>query len=172
MDTEKTLILVRHAKSSWDHPGLPDHDRPLNPRGRRDAPRMTRRLADRGIIPQRILTSSATRALTTAQVFAEGLGLPDDAVVIERSIYGADFDDVLEEVRALDDDLTCVMLVGHNPTFFALANGLTGSGIGHLPTCSVVTMRLDARRWRDARAGGFELVDFDFPKKNRGKRTR
>ena len=84
----KQLLLIRHAKSDWDHPGLSDHDRPLNDRGRRDCPRMAEALRSRGITPDLIVTSTAVRAATTAEAIAGGLGL-DTAAITRRSDVSA-----------------------------------------------------------------------------------
>ena len=111
----KTLLLVRHAKSSWDHPGVDDHDRPLNARGRRDAPEMGRRLAERGLVPDRILSSTALRARTTAQLIAEGLGFDVDRIILDERLYAASADEVLRVIGEIDGDVGTAMVVGHNP---------------------------------------------------------
>jgi len=165
MEVPKLLIIVRHAKSSWRHPGLTDHDRPLNPRGLRDAPRMAARLAARPPAPDRIVTSSAVRAQTTARAFADLFGLDPGALEVRRELYGAGSEEVLETVRELDDRDGSVILVGHNPTFTELGNGLSAERIGHLPTCGVVTFGLASKRWARADWGRFELIEFDFPKR-------
>ncbi len=167
MTRPKILILARHAKSSWEDIGLSDHDRPLNPRGRRDAPRMADRLAERGPSPERIVSSSAVRARATAEVFLDRLGLSSEDLVIEPAIYGADCADLIEIIRSLDDRYDCIMLVGHNPTFVEVAGRLDPGCVGHLPTCSVVTLELDGGGWSDGREGAFRLLDFDYPKKDR-----
>lgn len=162
-----TLILVRHAKSSWADAGLPDHERPLNARGRRDAPRMARRLAERGPHPRKILTSSAARALATAMTFASELDLDDPAVVVKPEIYGAGVTEIVDLIRGLDDELECVMVVGHNPTFSALVDRLTGrTDVGNVPTCGVVTLELGTRPWAGVTESTLLLADFDFPKKD------
>lgn len=164
-DAPKTLILVRHAKSSWSHPELRDHDRPLNPRGLRDAPRMAARLGARGPAPERIVTSSALRARTTARTFADVLGLGPGSLEVRPELYGAGSRAVLEIVRGLADRHGTVILVGHNPTFTELGNGLPAERIGHVPTCGVVSLALASGRWSTAGWGGFGLVDFDYPKR-------
>lgn len=165
MEAPKLLVLVRHAKSSWRHPGLADHDRPLNRRGLRDAPRMAARLAARATAPDRIVTSSAVRARTTARTFADVLGLGPGSLEVRPELYGAGSDRVLKTVRGLDDRHGTVILVGHNPTFTELGNGLSAERIGHVPTCGVVTFGLASVRWARADWGRFELIDFDFPKR-------
>ena len=165
MPESKTLVLVRHAKSSWAESGLRDHDRPLNGRGTRDAPRMAARLLSRGVSPDLIVTSSAVRALTTARVFADELGLERDSIAVTEGVYGAGSQEIIDLLQALDDGYACVMVVGHNPTFTDLSNGLTTEEIGHLPTCSVVTLALDSVHWEDLASRELDLLDFDYPKK-------
>lgn len=164
MTSSKNLILVRHAKSSSADAGMSDHERPLNRRGKRDASRMARRLAKRGPRPQSITTSSAVRALTTARTFAAELGLDADVVSVQPEVYGATALDMIDLIRELDDQLDCVMIVGHNPTFLELASRLAAAKIGQFPTCSVVTLRLDSGHWADVRDHELQLVDFDDPK--------
>ena len=111
----KVLILIRHAKSSWKNPGIPDRARPLNKRGKRDAPAMGERLAERGIEVDRVISSPATRALATAEVITEEIGFPWDEIIVDERLYHADKFEMLEVVQGLDDHLDCVMCFGHNP---------------------------------------------------------
>ena len=166
MADSKTLVLVRHAKSSWRDSILRDHDRPLNARGIRDAPRMADRLLSRGVSPQQIICSSAARALTTARVFSEQLGLESVALVVKEEVYGAGYDEMIELIQNIDDHCHCAMVVGHNPTFTELASGLTAGEVGYLPTCAVVTLAVDSGDWFHAGSGRMRLLDFDFPKKD------
>ncbi|MYG49370.1 MAG: histidine phosphatase family protein, partial [Gemmatimonadales bacterium] len=123
----KTLLILRHAKSSWDHPGLRDHDRPLNPRGRRDAPRMGRFMAERDLVPDRIVSSTAVRARTTAELAAAEFGA---GVEIETTydLYGASPDGYVEVAEAMGGTAERLMLVGHNPGITSLVWHLTGEG--------------------------------------------
>ncbi len=142
-----TLVLVRHAKSDWGDPGLDDHDRPLNERGRRDAPVMARRLADTGFRPARILSSSALRARTTAQVFGEALGA---TVELDEGLYGAPGSRLL--AAASGSGVADVMVVAHDPGMTVLAERLSGGGIGAMPTCAVATFVWDTDDWDVATA--------------------
>lgn len=166
-DHPRTLILARHAKSSWANDTLPDHDRPLNERGIRDAPRMARRLRERGIQPQAIVTSSAVRAFATAEAFAAELELEPEALQIEPGIYGAGVLDMISLIHGLDDRLDRLLLVGHNPTFSELAGSLAGGNLGSLPTCAVVTLGWDGGSWNGVGRGRLDLVDLDHPKRDR-----
>ncbi|MCS6849526.1 MAG: histidine phosphatase family protein [Anaerolineae bacterium] len=161
----KKLILVRHAKSSWDDPSLPDHDRPLNDRGKRDAPKMGERLAKRGVVPDLILSSSAVRALTTAQIIAEKIGYDRKAIVVDRRIYGAQVSSLLYLIQELDDKYDKVMLFGHNPELAELAHRFSDD-IEDMPTCAVVELTFDVKRWVDVVDSQPVEVRFDSPKKH------
>src|SRR5262245_44557478 len=117
----KTLFLIRHAKSSWAEPGLSDRERPLNDRGRRDAPKMGKRLAKRDAVPDLILSSPAVRALETAEIIAEKLDYRRKDIVVVDRLYGVAADDLLALIQKLDDKLQRVMLFGHNPGLTELA---------------------------------------------------
>lgn len=128
------LALVRHAKSDWGDSGLADHDRPLNARGERDAPIMAARLASSGFVPDVILSSTALRARTTAQTFADEFGLE---VALERRLYAAPGSTLLRAAAAAG--AASVLLVAHNPGITDLASALSRERITHMPTCAVAT---------------------------------
>jgi phosphohistidine phosphatase len=161
----KRLLLVRHAKSSWNHPGLDDFDRPLNKRGKHDAPMMAERLARRGIRPDAIVVSPAKRAKRTAKLLAEGMGVSQDHVRDEAQIYEASVPMLLQVIAGFDDNWSFVMLVGHNPGLTSLVNALAGSVIDNLPTCGVADISLDIERWRDVAPGCGTCQFLDYPKK-------
>src|SRR5918993_4851169 len=146
----KTLLLARHAKSSWEQSGVSDHDRPLNHRGRRDAPDMGRRLAERGIVPDVIVTSTALRARTTAGLFAEALRYDAERIVTDERLYGASVDEVLGVIRELGDEVSCAMVIGHNPETESLAHRFAHE-IRDLPTCAVAEFTFDVDSWRGPR---------------------
>lgn len=143
-----TLLILRHAKSDWDDPSLADHDRPLNKRGRRDAPRIGRLLVDRSLVPRQVFTSSAVRARTTAQVVAEQCGLADSLVVVVPQLYLAGPETYLDYLRwhAVADGP--VLVVGHNPGLEGLLHELTGAN-EHLPTAALAQVTLDLAAWSD-----------------------
>lgn len=161
----KTLYIVRHAKSSWRDRSLADPDRPLNKRGRRDAPQMGERLALRGIAPDRMVSSPAVRALATAHAVAEAIGRAPDEVMIDDRVYGASWQDLVAIIREFDDTLDSVMLFGHNPGFTDLTNWLIDPYIDNVPTCGIVEIELAGDSWAGFGAVEAQLVDFDFPKK-------
>jgi len=160
----KTLFLVRHAKSSRDDPSLPDKNRPLDDRGKRDAPKMGKRLAKRGVKPDLIVSSPATRALATAQLIADELGYKRKDIVVNDRLYAAAADDLLAVVHTLDRTRDCVMLFGHNPEFSELANRLSGE-IGDMPTCAIAEFSFDTKAWLDIGEVEPAEVTLDHPKK-------
>ena len=160
----KTLILVRHAKSSWDYPNLSDFDRPLNGRGKRDAPGMGRYLAEQGIHADLIVSSPANRAITTARVIQEHQGRPKPAMVEERSLYHASASTILRVVQSQPEGVNSLMVFGHNPGFTDCANRLCDGDIDNIPTCGVVGIRFDVSRWSDVGFGDGEQQYFYSPK--------
>ncbi|WP_082600436.1 histidine phosphatase family protein [Agromyces sp. Root81] len=167
----KTLVLMRHATSSWDSPGLPDHDRPLNERGRQDAPRMGRRLVERGIDPDLIISSTAERARSTAALVAAELGTPARRVVTDERLYAASVETMLRVIRSLDDRLSSAMLVGHNPEMTELATRFSRTAEA-MPTAAIAVFTFDAASWADVRtatnAGNLAVppitMTFDAPR--------
>lgn len=166
----KRLTLFRHAKSSWNDPGLPDNERPLSSRGERDAPAMTARLAARGERPDLILTSHALRATATARVIAAGLGCADEAVRIERRLYLAPLETLLHVLREQDDADQHVLVVGHNPGLTDTANRLLPTLVcDNLPTSAVVAIAVDVDRWVDLGPTACRLLYYDYPKNTVGR---
>jgi phosphohistidine phosphatase len=163
METVKTLLLVRHAKASPGDPSLPDRDRPLNERGLREVAAIGQRLAQRGVKTDVLLTSPATRALTTAEQLAQALAIRrKDIVVIER-LYNALPGDLLGVIQGLGDEHARVMLVGHNPGLTELANHFA-SEITHLTPCAVAEFTFAAASWADIGAAEPGNVVLDHPK--------
>lgn len=160
----KQLLLCRHAKSSWKDGSLADRDRPLNKRGKRDAPEMGRRLSRRGLLPDLIVTSHAKRARRTAKLLIEALAVDAEKIQLEPSLYGAEISTVLHCIQRLDDQYPTVMLVGHNPEFTMVANLLANLEIFNVPTCGIVALRFAVQSWQDVRPGQGTLDFFDFPK--------
>jgi phosphohistidine phosphatase len=164
----KQLFLLRHAKSSWDDSELIDHDRPLAPRGRRAVRLITEHLGREGVTPALVLCSSARRARETLEGIAPAL---DEAipVQIERELYAASDGRLLERLRAIDDGVESVMLIGHNPGVEQLALSLAGGGQNlavlsrKFPTGALATLEFRGR-WGDLRPGSAELTDFITPK--------
>jgi len=161
----RRLTLVRHAKSDWSLPGQVDWDRPLNKRGQRDAPEMARRLRSRRLKPDRILSSPAVRALTTASVMARELKVPASHVTQDERLYLASPADLLAVIRELGADAKHLMVFGHNPGMTECANRLSaGDQIDNLPTCGVFTAIFELADWSALDWGSGLEVQFDYPK--------
>jgi phosphohistidine phosphatase len=161
----KTLFLIRHAKSSWGDTALPDKDRPLNDRGRRDAPKIGERLAKRDVKPDLILSSPAMRALKTAEIIAKKLDYRRKDIVVDDRLYAVGADDLLDVIRKLGDKRERVMLFGHNPELTELAHRLS-SKITHMPTCAVAEFTFDAKSWSKIGKVRPAKVTLDYPKKS------
>ena len=160
----KTLFVVRHAKSSWGDPGLDDFERPLNERGERDAPRMGRALAARGVLPDGLIASPARRAWSTAEILAREMGYAIQAIVAEPKLYGASVADVLQVIRTLDHAWQSAMILGHNPTFTTLVNTIANAHIDNVPTCGVAEIQMSSETWADFGKVQGELKTFEFPR--------
>lgn len=160
----KLLTLVRHAKSSRDDPELPDFERPLTERGRRDAPAMAQRARQLLGRPDRLVSSPALRAITTARSFAEGLGIATDEISVQPRIYEATVEALLRLVRTLDDHDRHVMLFGHNPGFSDLALELARCPFADMPTCAVAQFELGVKLWSEVNYGCGKLLHFTHPK--------
>ena len=161
----KNLFLTRHAKSSWNNPGLADIDRPLNERGKKAAPFMGKLIVDKGEKPELLISSPANRALSTAKAFGEVMGLVENDIIVNRAIYSAGAQQLLELVQNQDDLHKSIMLFGHNPTFTSFVNMLTGSNIMNVVTCGVVRINFEYSSWIDIDFGSGRLVYYEYPKK-------
>ncbi len=161
----KTLYMVRHAKSSWNYPELDDMDRPLNPRGKKNAPEMGKRLAKRGIKPDMIMTSPAKRARTTAKIIARKLGISPALIHRNDLLYHGSIDTILHAIQSTDDSFANLMIFGHNPGFTDLANHLTGADLYNIPTCGIAAINFPIEQWKDVAEGKGDLLFFDYPKK-------
>jgi len=164
----KRLFLCRHAKSSWKDTSLADIDRPLNKRGRKNAPEMGRRLAARDVKPDLILSSPARRALKTARLIARELGIDKSAIVVIDALYDSFPVRLLQVVREMEGCHEAVMLVGHNPEMTMLANILGDLDIENVPTCGIVALDFTVESWRQVDEGNGILVFFDYPKMEGG----
>ena len=161
----KNLFLTRHAKSSWGNPGLADIDRPLNERGKKAAPFMGKLIVDKGEKPDLLISSPANRALSTAKAFGGAMGLVENDIIIDRTIYGAGAQQLLELVQDQDDLYKSIMLFGHNPTFTSFVNLLTGNNIMNVVTCGVIRIDFEFSSWTDIEFGSGRLAYYEYPKK-------
>ena len=163
----KTLFLIRHAKSSWDDTALPDRDRPLDDRGERDVAMMGKRLVERNVKADLIMSSPAKRALATAVVIAKMLAYKRKDIVVNHRLYAGQMDDLLDVIQELDHKLERVMLVGHNPELTELAHYLS-TEITHIPTCAIAEFTFHAKSWSAIGKSRPEQVTLDHPKKSLG----
>jgi phosphohistidine phosphatase len=163
----RDLLLLRHAKSSWDDPELPDRERPLAPRGRRDAGRIARHLRRAGSTPDLVLCSPATRTRETLELVRPALG--DAAVLLEDELYAAPAGRLLERVHRVPDSVASLMLIGHNPGLQDLALLLAASGDElerlrtKFPTAALATLAFDEGWDRLARSAA-ALTAYVVPK--------
>lgn len=160
------LSLIRHAKSSWDDPSLSDFERPLNDRGRRDAPVMARRAALLAGRPHRWVSSPAVRAWATARAFAETLGVPMDLIEPSAAIYDAHRSVLIDLVRQLDDAHTTVWLFGHNPGLSELGLWLCRQAPQDMPTCAVAQYSLAIPSWSALTEHSARLRCYLYPKQH------
>ncbi len=160
----KTLLVARHAKSSWSEANLSDFDRPLNKRGLRDAPRMGRFLRDQRIQPEYLVASPAKRAWTTAQLIAAEFDIADFNIHAEPNLYGAGVADTMHIVQSFADQWSTAMIFGHNPTTTSFVNWLTDADIDNVPTCGVANIALPTNSWARLGEVKAELVAFYVPK--------
>ena len=159
----KTILVLRHAKSSWDDPDCADHDRPLNKRGEKDAPWMGKLLKKAKLLPDLIICSTAKRARKTVEAVADKAGYKGE-IQYTGDFYMADPEDYLKALQNVSDECDCVMVVGHNPGMQELVSELSGRD-ETFPTAALAQLRLPIQHWRelDDQTRG-ELVNLWRPK--------
>lgn len=145
----KTLYIVRHAKSSWDHPGLGDDERPLLQKGVKRTLKIARFLKEKNVLPDLLIASFAVRAHETARIIANFIGYPEDKILVTTKLYHASADGIYDELFSLSDASKSVMLFGHNPTFTSFANHFLDDKIAWLPTSGVVSITFETDKWTD-----------------------
>lgn len=161
----KTLFLIRHAKSSWEEEGLPDFDRPLNERGKKDVPGMAEKLLKHSLPPQLIITSTAKRARKTAQLFAKEWGFAEEQLLGKPDLYlcgPLTFEDLIAQAPDKADRLA---VVAHNPGITEYANLLCEKvRIDNMPTCSIFAVSADCTTWKDFAHAKKTFLFFEHPK--------
>jgi len=162
----KRLYLIRHAKSSWKDSGLMDFDRPLNNRGKKDAPFMGKRLKKYSVKPDSLISSPAKRALKTAKIVASEIDFPKEKIVTDKLIYEGSVNDLFNLIHDLDNSFENVMLFGHNPDFTSLANYLSTYPVSNIPTCGIFCVDFNAKLWSEIKGKKGKFVFFDYPKKH------
>lgn len=164
----KKLLIVRHAKSDWGSITLKDFDRPLNQRGENNAPEMGKRLLEKNIIPDEIISSPALRALTTCKLITRALKLNEEAIKTNDKIYEATHQTLLSIINQFDNDKNLVALFGHNNGITDLTVYLTGADIFNIPTCGMVLIEFPFDNWTLVSKTTGTVLFFDFPKNLEG----
>lgn len=159
----KKLIIIRHAKSSWDDPYLEDHQRPLAERGLKDSPRMGQRLKTKNILPDLMISSDAARAKATALIIAEQLHYPKEKIEFTRKLYHASAHSILDLIRNSEDNIESLFIFGHNPGFNDLID-LLGGQIDNLPTCGQYAFSFNVNSWNQISKNNSETWFVDYPK--------
>ena len=158
------LTLVRHAKSSWRFGSLDDFYRPLNKRGLRDCQKMPRHVVKRVGEPALLLSSDAARAVQTAQALVDAFALAPERVRVEHRLYLAEVDTLLEEISLIDNSVSHLMMVGHNPGLSELLGTLVRQGGQAMPTFAVASLTLQVSEWAQIQPGCATLDDYFVPK--------
>lgn len=163
---QRTLVMIRHAKSSWANPLQSDFERPLNDRGEHDAPMMGERLKKAGLIPDLVIASTAKRARQTAKKIAAAIGYDSNKIQWMDKLYHcipSVFEEVIDEVK---DEVKTLFIVAHNPGISAFVNELSSLfSIDHMPTCGIVAARMDTEHWSDFSIAERKVILFEYPKK-------
>lgn len=163
----KTLVLIRHSKSSWAYPELNDLERPLNKRGENDAPLMAEVLKSKNIQPDLIISSPALRALVTAQVFAKVLDYDIERIVVEKIIYESNSKIILDYICSFNNAINTAFIFGHNPDLTYLATYLSSSVFDNVPTTGIVCIDFEVSSWKEIYKQPGKLRFFEYPKKYR-----
>ena len=161
----KSLLLVRHAKSDWADASLGDFDRPLNERGKKDAPRMAERLLAKKVKIDAFVASPAKRAAKTATIIAEEFGRKKDKIIFKEELYLASATVFRRIVSELNDKFETVAIFSHNEGITDYANMLTNVRVDNIPTCGIYAVRSDIKSWSEFEEAEKEFWFFDFPKK-------
>ena len=162
----KTLYLNRHAKSSWENNGLSDFERPLNQRGKRDAPLMGNVLSGLVKKPDVIYSSPALRAITTAKIIADSFGYKRNNIIKDERIYDSTISSILKIINSIADKYETIMIFGHNTTFTMLSNYLSDKPIMNLPTSGFVQIDFNLESWSEIEGNTGRLILFEYPKKH------
>jgi phosphohistidine phosphatase len=160
----KILLLIRHAKSSWDDVGLADFDRPLNDRGKKEAPMMARRLLDKKVKIDAFISSPAKRARKTAMAFMKEFKEKKGKLILVKELYEASDESFSNAVKNVKNKFDRIAIFSHNPGITEFANSLTNVKIEDMPTCSVFAIKADVKKWNDFKEAKKEFWFFDYPK--------
>lgn len=159
----KTLYLIRHAKSSWKDITLDDFERPLNKRGKKDAPFMGKILKEEGVVPDIIYSSPARRAKDTAQIIAQAIGYEKE-IQFEKKIYESNLVSLKNIIRSIEDSNQSAFLFGHNPGLNIFAEEFCDF-YENIPTCGLIQLSFNCERWDEINVDNCNFQIFDYPKK-------
>ncbi len=160
----KVVLLIRHAKSDWNDPSLSDFDRPLNERGKRDAPAMAHRLVDKDLSIDCFISSPAKRARRTARIFAEAFKAGKEDIVFRDELYGAGEKVFFDTIKSAKNKWKSIAIFSHNPGLTDFANLLTETRIDNIPTSGIFAVKADCDDWNEFREAKKEFWFFDYPK--------
>lgn len=161
----KTLLIIRHAKSSWSFGELSDFERPLNERGNSDAPKMAERILKKNLHIELLVTSTAKRAHQTCEHFSKILGLNNKDILKENSLYHASSEMIHDVIRQLDNKYETVAIFTHNPGVTDFVNGLIAdTKIDNMPTCGIFCVESDINEWNQFEKAEKRFRFFDYPK--------
>jgi len=153
----KTLVLIRHGKSSWKYP-VKDIDRPLKSRGISDAKLVANEFLKANFVPDLVVSSPAKRALDICRIFVKKMGISDELIKINPTIYDFEGGQTADFIKSLDNSCQNVMLFGHNYAFTSLVNQFGNRYIDNLPTSGLVKINFDVDMWKDVKKGITELI--------------
>jgi phosphohistidine phosphatase len=159
----KELILIRHAKSSWKDSSLDDFDRPLNKRGKENAPFMAKRLKEKGLNPDLIISSPSLRTKLTLEYFLKEFKYKKD-VVFENSIYEAPYENLLNVIKNVPNSVNQLFFIGHNPGLNDLSDFLLGEFYENIPTSGVLKIVFYTDSWKEISKNNSKLEFFEYPK--------
>lgn len=148
----KKLILVRHAKSSWEH-NVIDHERPLKERGYEDANLVSNYLVEKNIKVDQVFSSDATRAKKTANIFIDNLKIDKRIVQLVHELYDFSGQNVIDVIKNSDSSINTLMIFGHNHAITAIANRFGDQYVANVPTSGVVILEFDIDNWADLKTG-------------------
>ena len=160
----KVVLIVRHAKAEEADFKKPDFKRALSHRGEKNVQEMAKRLKIKNLIPQKLYSSPAVRAISTARYFADELGIGQAEIIQDMEVYDALTINLLDCINRIDDKTDFVALFGHNPSITDLVNKLCGSHIHNVPTCGMAMISFPFESWQMLSQGTGELILYDFPK--------
>ena len=159
----KTLYLARHAKSYWKDQSIPDIDRPLNGRGKRDAPFMGKVLNEKKIKLNLVLCSPAKRTKKTAIEITTKIGYPEKKILYNEELYEASSNTIIKLIKKIDEKYDSVMIFGHNPGLTMLNNHISDHYIENIPTCGIVALQL-TKKWNELDKNSCKFLFFEYPK--------